>query len=190
MYDESTASRLASEHGWSIARDGQCWRRVVPSPPPLEIVEAPSVRALLQAGVIVIASGGGGIPVSRVGSRALAGVEAVVDKDSSAVVLAEAVDADALLLLTDVAAVFLGWGQVDHVPIRRLSVAGATAGVANGTFAAGSMGPKVAAAAAFVQRTGRLAGIGALDDAAAILAGRSGTLVVREMEVRERVRAA
>jgi carbamate kinase len=190
MYDESTARRLAAEHDWSIARDGQGWRRVVPSPRPLEIVEAPSVRALLEAGVIVIASGGGGIPVSRLASGGLVGVEAVVDKDSSAVVLAEAIDADALLLLTDVPAVFLGWDRVDHVPIRRLSVAGAMAGVANGTFATGSMGPKVAAAAAFVQRTGRRAAIGALDDAAAVLAGRAGTLLVSEMELRDRAHAA
>jgi carbamate kinase len=156
----------------------------------LEIVEAASIRALLEAGVIVIASGGGGIPVSRVGSRGLAGVEAVVDKDSSAVILAEAVDADGLLLLTDVPAVFLGWDRGDHVPIRRLSVAGATAGVARGVFGAGSMGPKVAAAAAFVQRTGRLAAIGALEDAAEVLAGRAGTRVVSETELQDRSRAA
>lgn len=181
MYDEATARALASEHRWSIAPDGLGWRRVVPSPRPLEIVEASSVRTLVDAGAFVIASGGGGIPVTRTASGTLTGVEAVVDKDWSAVVLAEAVDAHALLLLTDVSAVYLRWGAVDRVPIRRLTVVGAMDGVANGMFAAGSMGPKVAAAAEFVRRTGRLAAIGSLDDAAAVLSGRAGTALVDDV---------
>ena len=177
MYDETTAHQLADQHGWTIARDGPGWRRVVPSPRPLEIVEAPSVRALVDAGAIVIASGGGGIPVSRGASGSLVGVDAVVDKDLAAVVLAEAVGADALLLLTDVPAVHLGWAGPDRIPIRRLSLAGAADGVAEGTFAAGSMGPKVTAAAAFVGTTGRFAAIGALEDAVAVLEGRAGTRI-------------
>jgi carbamate kinase len=171
MYDDALARALGSEHGWTIARDGNGWRRVVPSPRPLEVVEATSVRALVAAGVI-IASGGGGIPVSRVADGVYVGVGAVVDKDLAAVVLAQAVDADALLLLTDVDAVHLGWLSAGRVPIRRLTLAGAADGVADGTFAAGSMGPKVTAAAEFVQRTGRFAAIGALDEAPAVLEGR------------------
>jgi carbamate kinase len=181
MYDEATARALAEEHDWSIARDGSGWRRVVASPRPLDIVEADSVRTLVRDGVIAIASGGGGIPVSRRGDGSSSGVEAVVDKDLAAVVLAVAVGADALLLLTDVGAVHLGWSSPDRVPIRRLTLAGAAAGVSDGTFAAGSMGPKVTAAAEFVRQTGRIAAIGALEDAVAVLQGRAGTEIVAEL---------
>jgi carbamate kinase len=180
VYDRATALQLASDHGWSIASDDTGWRRVVPSPPPLEIVEAPSIRALVAAGEIVIASGCGGIPVSRTQAGALVGVEAVVDKDLAAVVLAESVDADALLLLTDVEAAEFGWGAPDRISIRRLTIEDAAIGVADGTFAAGSMGPKVRAAAEFVRRTGKVAAIGALDDAIAVLEGRSGTRLIEQ----------
>jgi carbamate kinase len=181
MYDEMTAHALADEHGWAIAPDEAGWRRVVPSPRPLDIVEADSVRALVREGVIVIASGGGGIPVGQRLDGSHSGVEAVVDKDLAAVVLATSVGADALLLLTDVRAVYLGWRSADHVPIRRLNLLGAAAGVSDGTFASGSMGPKVTAAAEFVERTGRFAAIGALEDAVDILEGRAGTEVVADL---------
>jgi carbamate kinase len=180
MYDALTAERLARQNGWTVAPDGSGWRRVVPSPRPLEIVEAASIRTLAASGAIVIASGGGGIPVSRGPSGALLGVEAVVDKDLAAVVLAESLDADALLLLTDVSAVHLRWGSPNPEPLRRLTLAEADSGVANGSFAAGSMGPKVRAAADFVRRTGRFAAIGLLGDAVAALEGRAGTRVVTE----------
>ncbi len=178
MYDEATARQLASQNGWTVAPDGSGWRRVVASPRPIEIVEAASIRTLATSGAIVIASGGGGIPVSRLPSGALVGVEAVVDKDLAAVVLADCVGADALLLLTDVGAVHQRWGSPDSEPIRRLTVADANAGAEDGTFAPGSMGPKVRAAAEFVQRTGRLAAIGTLGDAVAVLEGRAGTEIV------------
>jgi len=177
VYDEATARRLAAEHDWTIAPDGRGWRRVVPSPVPLDIVEAPSIRALVAAGGIVIASGGGGIPVARDTSGRLEGLEAVVDKDLAAVVLAECVAADALLLLTDVAAVETNWGRPEHDALRVLAADAAEAGVHDGAFAAGSMGPKVAAAARFVRRTGGFAAIGALEDAVAVLAGRAGTRI-------------
>jgi carbamate kinase len=180
VYDRATARQLASELGWTIAPDGTGWRRVVASPQPLEIVEAPTIRALVAAGQIVIASGGGGIPVSRTQAGALVGVEAVVDKDLAAVVLAESVDADALLLLTDVETAEFGWGAPDRISIRRLTVEDAAIGVADGTFAAGSMGPKVHAAAEFVRRTGKVAAIGALQDAVAVLEGRAGTLLIEQ----------
>ncbi|HEY6012575.1 MAG TPA: carbamate kinase [Candidatus Limnocylindrales bacterium] len=180
VYDRATARRLAADHGWSIAPDGDGWRRVVPSPPPLEIIEAPSIRALVAAGEIVVASGCGGIPVSRTQSGALVGVEAVVDKDLAAVVLADSVDADALLLLTNVDAAEFGWGGPDRISIRRLTLQDAAAGVADGTFAPGSMGPKVRAAAEFVRRTGKVAAIGALDDAVGVLEGRSGTTLIEQ----------
>ena len=178
MYDEATARALADQHAWTIAPDGGGWRRVVPSPLPLDIVESEGIRALVAANVIVIASGGGGIPVSRRTDGVLDGVEAVVDKDLAAVVLALKVDADALLLLTDVNAVQLGWGSPDLIPIRQLTLSAAAQGVADGTFAAGSMGPKVTAAAEFVRRSDRFAAIGALEDAVDVLNGRAGTTLV------------
>ncbi|HXR27743.1 MAG TPA: carbamate kinase [Candidatus Baltobacteraceae bacterium] len=185
VYDEPTARGLADARGWTVARDGTGWRRVVPSPEPLEIVEASSLRALVASGVIVIASGGGGIPVARTGRGALVGVEAVVDKDLAAVLLAEAVGAEALLLLTDVPSVRLGRGTAGEAGIPVLTLAQAAAGVADGTFASGSMGPKVTAAASFVRRTGGFAAIGALEDAVAVLAGRAGTrLVAMDEEAR------
>ncbi|HEY7942682.1 MAG TPA: carbamate kinase [Candidatus Limnocylindrales bacterium] len=180
VYDEPTARDLAKTRGWTVARDGAGWRRVVPSPEPLEIVEASSLRALVDSGAIVIASGGGGIPVARNADGALTGLEAVVDKDLAAVLLAEAVGAQALLLLTDVPAVRLGRGTAGESGIAVLTLAQAAAGVADGTFPGGSMGPKVTAAAAFVRRTGGFAAIGALDDAAAVLAGRAGTRLVAD----------
>jgi carbamate kinase len=183
VYDAKRATDLATDHGWTIARDGAGWRRVVASPRPLEIVEAPAIRILADAGVLVIASGGGGIPVARRPGGALVGLEAVVDKDLAAVVLAEAVKADALLLLTDVSAAHLGWGAAEPLPIRRLTLAGAAAGVEDGTFAAGSMGPKVTAAADFVRRTGGFAAIGALEDAVVVLDSRAGTRIVDEVVV-------
>jgi carbamate kinase len=180
MYDEATARRLAADHDWTIAPDGNGWRRVVPSPWPHEIVEAASIRTLAASGAIVVASGGGGIPVRRTSSGSLVGVEAVVDKDLAAVVLAECVEADALLLLTDVPFVHLGSGEHDRTPLRRLGFDGVAAGIADGTFAAGSMGPKVTAAAEFVRRTGRFAAIGALEDASAVFEERAGTRIVDE----------
>ncbi len=180
VYDEVTARDLAVTRGWTVARDGNGWRRVVPSPAPLEIVEAASLRALVDSGAIVIASGGGGIPVARGEGGVLDGLEAVVDKDLAAVLLAEAVGAEALLLLTDVPAVRLGRGTAGAAGVSVLTLAEAAAGVADGTFAGGSMGPKVTAAASFVRRTGGFAAIGALDDAVAVLAGRAGTRLVAE----------
>jgi carbamate kinase len=172
VYAESDARRLAAERGWAIAPDGDGFRRVVASPEPLEIVELDAIRMLLDGGVLPICVGGGGIPVSRNGT--LAGVEAVIDKDKAAGLLAERLGADALLLLTDVEAVELGWGTPDARPLGTVSVGELREHV----FAPGSMAPKVAAACRFVEQTGGKAAIGALDRAAEILAGSSGTTVV------------
>jgi carbamate kinase len=180
-YDRRTAEAMAREHLWTIAPDGSGWRRVVASPRPLEIVEAASIRTLVDAGVIVIASGGGGIPVRRLASGALAGVEAVVDKDYTAVVLAEAAGADALLLLTDVDAVYWAWDAPERSRIRRLTPEAAGAWARDGTLAAGSMGPKVMAASDFARRTGRLAAIGSLEQAKEVLAGQAGTRIETDL---------
>ena len=183
MYDEATARAFMREHGWAIARDDDGWRRVVASPRPLDIVEADAIRTLVRDDVVVITSGGGGIPVSRGADGRFEGVEAVVDKDLAAVVLANAVGADALLLLTDVGNVQLGWNTPTRIPIRRLTVEAALAGARDGSFASGSMGPKVTAAAEFVGRTGRLAAIGSLPEAVAVLDGRAGTTVVPDRSI-------
>jgi carbamate kinase len=176
VYTEAEARQLAVDRGWTVAPDGTRWRRVVASPEPLRIVELRTIRLLLDAGVIVVCAGGGGIPVTVDAAGGLRGVEAVVDKDRSAALLAEALGADALLLLTDVAAVDLAWGAGGEAPrlVRRASPESLSAV----PWEAGSMGPKVEAACGFVRRTGRLAAIGALEDAAAVLGREAGTTVV------------
>ncbi len=176
-YDEVTARRLAAERGWSIALDGDRWRRVVPSPRPVRLIEAEPIRRLVETGCLVVAAGGGGVPVADLGEGRLEGLEAVVDKDFAAVVLARAVEADGLLLLTDVDAVYRGFGSPGAEPVARLSLAEAEAGLAEGRWPAGSMGPKVEACALFIRAGGRFAAIGALERAVDILDGRSGTRI-------------
>ncbi|WP_104106385.1 carbamate kinase [Nocardioides sp. 616] len=172
-YDEETAHKLSQSRGWDMARDGDTWRRVVGSPRPQRIVETRLIRLLLESGAVVICAGGGGVPVVRDEQGELRGVEAVVDKDLASAVLAEALDADALLVLTDVPAVMQHWGTPDQTPLRRTTPPALRAL----GFAAGSMGPKVEAVSRFVEVTGGVAAIGSLDEAVAILAGTAGTIV-------------
>jgi carbamate kinase len=172
-YQEKEALAVAAERGWTVRRDGLAWRRVVPSPEPLELVELPLIQMLLDTGALVICAGGGGIPVVADASGALSGVEAVVDKDLTADLLARAVDADALLLLTDVAAVVDGFGSPRARPIRHAAPQELRAR----SFPAGSMRPKVEAACRFVEATGRMAAIGRLDEAGALLRGAAGTII-------------
>lgn len=174
VYTEAEAGQLAAQRGWSVARDGSAWRRVVPSPRPVRILEIEVIRLLVEQAVTVICTGGGGIPVARRADGTYVGVEAVIDKDHASGLLAAELNADALLMLTDVPAVYTGWGT----PAQRALGEVTTRDLAAMAFAAGSMGPKVQAACDFVNRTGGLAGIGALEDACAILAHRSGTRVV------------
>jgi len=173
VYDEDTARRIASQQGWQIARDGDYWRRVVPSPMPQRILETPVVRELLASGAVVVCAGGGGVPVIRDEAGRLAGVDAVVDKDLATALLAESLEADALLLLTDVPAVLRGFGTPDAAPIARAT----PAMLRREKFPLGSMGPKVEAVCRFVEITGEMAAIGALRDAARILRGEAGTVV-------------
>jgi carbamate kinase len=175
VYTESVARSHAAAQGWTIAPDGKHWRRVVASPAPLRIVEAQAIRSLVETGALVVAGGGGGVPVVELPDGRYEGREAVVDKDLAAVVLARAVGADGLLLLTDVAGVIRGWGTPEAEMIRRLSVEEAFEGLAADAWPAGSMGPKVRACADFVRGGGRFAAIGALDEAAAVIWGRAGT---------------
>ena len=173
VYEELPGKRLAAEHGWALAPDARGVRRVVASPQPQAILELATIRLLTSAGVLVVCAGGGGIPVTITAEGAIRGVEAVVDKDRAAALLAEQLDADALLLLTDVPRVVAGWGTAAAVEIDRAT----PTQLRDLTFAAGSMGPKIEAACRFVERTGGRAAIGALEDAEAILAGRAGTQI-------------
>ncbi|MEA2316016.1 MAG: carbamate kinase [Solirubrobacteraceae bacterium] len=181
FYDEPTARRLAAERGWHVASDaGRGWRRVVASPQPVEIVEEREIRVLAAAGVLVIAGGGGGIPVVRRDGR-LAGIDAVIDKDRSAVELAVATDADVLALVTGVERAALGFGTADQREIVRLTVSDALRHLDGGEFPAGSMGPKIEGAARFVGTRGRAV----ITDArhlAAALDGQGGTWVVPDAE--------
>jgi carbamate kinase len=172
VYEPAEGERLARERGWTVRPDGPYVRRVVASPQPADIVEIETIRLLLDAGVLVVCAGGGGIPVTSSGAG-LAGVEAVVDKDLSAALLAEKIGADFLLMLTDVPEVQAGWGTPEARSIRLAS----SQELRGMDFAAGSMGPKVEAACRFAERTGGRAGIGRLDQAAAILRGEAGTIV-------------
>jgi carbamate kinase len=174
IYDEREARELGARHAWTFAPEAGGYRRVVPSPAPLRIRELRTIRLLVEAGVIVICAGGGGIPVAITAEGGVRGVEAVIDKDHAAALLAEQLGADALLLLTDVSAVWTKWpAGADGRPIGRTTPAALRAY----RFAPGSMAPKVAAACRFAERTGRVAAIGAMDDAQAILAGQAGTLI-------------
>ncbi|MBC9733024.1 carbamate kinase [Nocardioides marmotae] len=173
MYTEEEAKRLASERGWAVKPDGTGWRRVVGSPRPHRVVETRLIRMLLQSGAIVVCAGGGGVPVIRNERGELDGVEAVVDKDLTSSVLAEALDADVLMILTDVPNVMKAFGTPEQEPVLRATPASLRAL----DFAAGSMGPKVEAVCRFVELTGGIAAIGRLEDGPAILRGEAGTII-------------
>jgi carbamate kinase len=177
VYRKEDAEKLAAAHDWSIAADGSSWRRVVASPEPIDIVELAAVEYLLRGGFVVICAGGGGIPVSRTATGALEGIEGVIDKDLVAALLARQLQADCLLLLTDVPGVFDGWGTSQA---RRIRTAHPDA-LAAYDFPAGSMGPKVEAARRFAVQTGGRAYIGALEDAAALLTGTAGTRICADL---------
>ena len=172
-YGKAEAERVREQHGWTIARDGLRYRRVVPSPEPREILDLETIRLLLDAGVLVVCGGGGGIPVLKSEAGELSGVEAVIDKDRLAGLLAERLGADMLLILTDVEAVVRDWGTSEASPIRQTT----PAELRELDFASGSMKPKVEAACRFVERTGGTAAIGSLTDADALVRGRRGTRI-------------
>jgi carbamate kinase len=178
LYPEAAAKRLATDRGWSMAPDGDQWRRVVASPLPKRIFEIGVIELLVAKGVVVICAGGGGIPVMVRPDGGLVGIEAVIDKDRASALLARQLGAEALLLLTDVAAVFTDWNTPRARAIRRAP----PDALASLDFAAGSMAPKVEAACGFARATGGFAGIGRLEDAAAILERRAGTIVTTEAE--------
>jgi len=175
VYSKADADRIAAEKGWVFRQDGEDWRRVVPSPIPQHIIEIRPIRWLLERGTIVICAGGGGIPTMFEPGvdRRLVGVEAVIDKDLCSELLARELDADLLVMLTDVDAVYVDWGKSVRKAIRRAS----HSTLAEMKFAEGSMGPKVEAACHFAATTGKPAAIGALPDLGRIITGEAGTTV-------------
>jgi len=191
IYTEERAKQLEREKGWTFKLDGQDYRRVVPSPLPKRIFGVETIEALLELDCVVICAGGGGIPTKYVdeptpAGRRLVGVEAVIDKDLASALLAVDLAADALLIVTDVDAVYADWGMPSQRAIRRATPRALSAA----EFAEGSMGPKVRAACAFVEQTGGLAAIGSISDAGALLRGDAGTIVTLDARGLEVVHAA
>ena len=176
IYDQAAADALAADKGWTFKQDGDSWRRVVPSPKPQRIFEIRPIKWLLEHGTVVICAGGGGIPTMWVPDeeRTLTGVEAVIDKDFASELLARELDADLFVMATDVDGIYTGWGTPDQQRIDEIT----PAELRGLEFPAGSMGPKVDAAAQFVDATGKRAAIGALDDIEKIVAGTAGTQIV------------
>ena len=175
IYKEAEARELAEKFHWIVKPDGQHFRRVVPSPRPTGIVEHDAITQLIDAGHLVICTGGGGIPVKKENGK-LVGVEAVIDKDMSAAFLAKQLDADALLILTDAEAVYLDWGKPTQHALRSTT----PSELAKFTFDAGSMGPKIEASCEFIQQGGKVVGIGALEDGLQILQGQAGTNITKD----------
>ncbi len=175
VYGKAEAERLAAEKGWAIKQDGDKWRRVVASPLPKRIFELRPIEWLLEKGSVVICAGGGGIPTVYDKRRKLHGIEAVIDKDLASELLARDLGADLFIMATDAQAVYLDFGQPSQKAIHRTS----PAALADFSFPAGSMGPKVAAACKFAEATGKTAAIGALADLPGMVAGKKGTLIDR-----------
>lgn len=173
VYAKEEAEHLAREKGWSIAPDGDKFRRVVPSPRPKRIFEIRPIQWLLEKGSVVICAGGGGIPTIYDENRKLHGIEAVIDKDLCSALLAEQLDADLLVIATDVDAAYIDWGK----PTQKAIAQAHPDELERLGFAAGSMGPKVQAACEFARHTGKVAVIGSLADIQAIVQGEAGTRV-------------
>jgi carbamate kinase len=174
-YTRAEAAGLAALHDWRVARDGARWRRVVASPEPAAVVELEPIRTLVESGVTVICGGGGGAPVVQDHAGRLRGVDAVVDKDLTSAWLAVALQADRLIILTDVPAVMANFGRTDAQPLPFIDAGEEE----SAGYPTGSMGPKVEACRRFALATGRTATIGALSDAASVFAGHAGTVISR-----------
>lgn len=170
-FEKRDAEGLAKRHGWTIVKDRGKYRRAVPSPHPVRLVEANVIKMLVERGVIVICAGGGGIPVTRDKNGDLTGVEAVIDKDHASALLGNSLKADLLVLLTDVDGVYENWGEES----QRLTRTADPKDVNPEKYPAGSMGPKVAAACVFAETAGRKSAIGSIASLSEILDGRAGT---------------
>jgi carbamate kinase len=172
-YGKFEAAAMGAKYGWTMMADGAQFRRAIASPQPKRIIEIATIRHLIEMGVTVICGGGGGIPVAESEAGNYLGIEAVIDKDHTSGLLAREIKAGALLLLTDVDGVYLGWGTDQQKRLTTITPAELNAQ----SFAAGSMGPKVQAAIAFASLGQVMTGIGRLDDAFEILNGQAGTIV-------------
>jgi carbamate kinase len=178
FYTETEAQGLMAQRGWRMKRDGnRGWRRVVPSPAPVEIVEAEAIRALADSGVVVIAAGGGGIPVIRDAKGRLHGAEAVVDKDLASALLANLLGINTLVILTGVEQVAINYGKPAQRALPTMTIAEARAYLIEGQFPAGSMGPKIEAAVQFIERGGEEILITTPTNLCDALAGKTGTRV-------------
>ena len=173
IYSKEEAESLAWNRGWTVAVDGENYRRVVPSPEPILIPDIYVIEILLKYNIIVICAGGGGIPIVRQADGSSIGIEAVIDKDKASALLAKKLGADMLLMLTDVDAVYKDWGTNNQSTISKTTAKQ----ISQMSFANGSMGPKVEAACNFVNSSNSKAGIGTLKDALNIIEGRAGTLI-------------
>lgn len=178
IYDRVQADKLRKEKGWSMAADGEYFRRVVPSPLPQRIIELSAIRMLVDSGVVVICAGGGGIPTAHDKDKKLYGIEAVIDKDLAAALLSKELDADMFVMLTDVARVYADFGTPQQRPI----LAAHPDALQEIEFAEGSMGPKVRGACQFVRETGKKSAIGQLSDLVQIMKGEAGTLISNNID--------
>ena len=179
FYSEAEAKKMASELGWVVKKDvDRGWRRVVPSPKPLEIVEGRVIRSLIDSGVIVIAAGGGGIPVYIEDDGSLEGVDAVVDKDYASAVLGNTISAELLIIVTDIDKVFLNFGTPEQKPIDRATAAEMEKYLHEEHFPYGSMGPKISAAIKFLKGGGQKVVITSIENAYSAVTGSTGTVIV------------
>ena len=177
VYNQQEAEKLRQEEGWTMAPDGEYFRKVVPSPLPQRIIEISAIRTLVDNGYVVICAGGGGIPVAYDEHNKLFGVEAVIDKDLASGLLAKGLDAEMFVMLTDVANVFVDFGTENQKSIKAAHPDALEAL----DFAAGSMGPKVLGACQFVRETGQQSAIGKLSQLTDIMTGKAGTLISNEV---------
>ncbi|MCK9996225.1 MAG: carbamate kinase [Candidatus Krumholzibacteria bacterium] len=179
FYDEEQAGLLRDENGWTIVRDaGRGWRRVVPSPAPRKVIEWEAIRTLVEAGVLTIATGGGGVPVIRNDDGLLEGVDAVIDKDRAAALLGGLIGADVLIIVTQVEKVCVRFGQPDEEALDVMTVDQATKMLAEGEFPPGSMGPKIESAVSFISGGGKSVIITSSEHILAAVAGDRGTTII------------
>ncbi len=180
FYTQEEAEKLMKEKGWNMVEDaGRGWRRVVPSPWPLDFIEKEVVRSFLKNGIVAIAAGGGGIPVVREKDGTLRGVEAVIDKDRASALLAIELDVDMLIILTGVEKVYLNFGKPDQKALDVLTTSEAKKYLEAGEFPKGSMGPKIEASIKFVEETGKEALITDMTKLREALEGKTGTKIVK-----------
>lgn len=180
FYTRAQANRLKKEKGWDMIQEiGKGYRRVVPSPTPVDIIEADVIKECINQGIIVIACGGGGVPVVKDKDGNLKGIEAVIDKDRTAAVLAQKVQADTLMILTDVEQVALHFGTPNQKNLFQMTVEEGEKYLREGEFGKGNMGPKVEAACTFIKSGGKKVLISSLEKAKEALEGSTGTLMVK-----------